>query len=45
MPNMKLFVDHDLLAARHGDIRAQLAPLRDLGPVEIQAELIRAATA
>lgn len=30
MPNMKLFVDQDLLAARHAEISAQLAPLRDL---------------
>ena len=30
MPNIKLFVDHQLLAARHAEISAQLAPLREL---------------
>lgn len=30
MPNMKLFVDQELLSARHAEISAQLGPLRDL---------------
>ena len=35
MPNMKLFVDHHLLASREAEIAALLAPLRELACSEL----------
>lgn len=35
MPNIKLFVDHSLLATRDADIRALLLPLRNLACREL----------
>lgn len=35
MPNIKLFVDQDLLAARNTEIRALLGPLRDVACLEL----------
>jgi hypothetical protein len=35
MPNMKLFVDKDLLSRREAEIAAMLAPLRDLACREL----------
>lgn len=36
MPNMKLFVDKDLMSRREAEIAAMLAPLRDLACRELE---------